>query len=140
MIAQTLQEGDLTIVQDALSEGLMKLREAIDDLRSEDAIDLGEICERLDALENFDGEEYRRAYLELAERVIETRVPSGSGQLIKLPVPPYDLMLPFKACALRKAGDVHPSSAEGPVVNKKPPSCPTVADEEERPQGADTKE
>ena len=61
-----------------------------------------------------------QALVGLARALIELRQSKDGGALSTLPVPPYDLWLPFKAKALRPSDK--PSSrytAAGPVRNKK---------------------
>jgi len=139
MIAQLLQGDDLAKVQDALGEGLESLGTAIDDLTVEETIDLGEIRERLATIDDLGGEQYIRAYVELAGRVIETRVQGGTGQLSTLPVPPYDLMLPFKARDLLKGCGPQSPRSQVPVYNRKVDTRRATTDKKERLQGVDTK-
>ena len=108
-----------------LREGIKDLRDEIEqeqEFPSRYEVDLGAIRELCDeaaaSIDDFErsanGENWVRLqtrYVELAEKAGELRkrdVASG-GPLRQLPIPPYDLLLPFKAAGTCRmmAGDIH---------------------------------
>src|SRR5262249_29309702 len=88
-----------------LEAGMRGLREAISNVPEAEHETLAPIQAALSdverSLEKEDHSAFVCALVALARAVIKVRQVTHSGPLAKLPVPPYDLWLPFKAGELR---------------------------------------
>jgi hypothetical protein len=107
-----------------LETSLKQLRDAIARVPTVEQGDLLPVQESLvtlnDAMVAEDPRCFVQALVGLARTVIDMRKAAQRGPLAALPVPPYDLWLPFKALSLRASDQ--PSSrytAAGAVRNKR---------------------
>jgi hypothetical protein len=100
---------DPTAAEQELNAGIEKLRAAIDSIPQELRSSLASLHEPLynlgRAMEDEEPEVLLRSLVALARAVIEIRQRNPGGPLANLPVPPYDLWLPFKADVSRTAED-----------------------------------
>jgi len=105
-----------------LEDKLQALGTALESLSEEEKEYVRPLADPLVRLEEAsrkeDGDAHLRALVDLAGQIIEIRRAHREGPLSTLPVPPYDLWLPFKA---RSQYSEKPAAlgSEGPVYNKK---------------------
>ena len=108
-------------VDKVLEDSLEKLTKKLTELMATYPAELQPICAALNTMVsrgmNTDG--FRRDLKDLAEAVITVRRTSGApAPFRELPVPPYDLWLPFKAADLTPA-DAEDLSEPAQVLNHK---------------------
>jgi hypothetical protein len=95
-----------TAAERELEIGIQQLKEAIARVPEEDRAALEILRQPLTRLEAAmlaeDPKDFLRGLMDLAQAVIDVRKSASLGRpLAELPVPPYDLWLPFKAAAAR---------------------------------------
>jgi hypothetical protein len=111
-----------TAAERELEVGLKEMREAISRVPEEERGALAPVHEALQTLDDSmakqNREQFVRSLVGLARAVLEVRQRTPRGPLAEIPVPPYDLWLPFKAGALRLS-DASSSSfyQRVPVIN-----------------------
>jgi hypothetical protein len=104
-----------------LEDSLERLTKKLNELMVNHATELQPICTALTNMTNrgMDADGFRRDLKELADAVITVRKASGAPPLFReLPVPPYDLWLPFKAADLTPA-DALDLSEPAQILNHK---------------------
>lgn len=103
-----------------LSESLTGLRDKLAEVPQEHLPEIEKIREAIAAFEpeDEDADRFAKRIVGLAEAVIETRKHATIHLLRSLPVPPYDLWLPFKAANLRGSLDNEHIRGANRVVNR----------------------
>jgi hypothetical protein len=90
----------MTTATDFLESSLNKLAAKLDELGADHSSELDRIRDALVqiAIRGLEVDDFTRNLKDLAEAVIHVRTkPGNTASLRELPVPPYDLWLPFKA-------------------------------------------
>lgn len=104
-----------------LEDSLERLAKKLNELMDNYAAELQPICAALTTMINrgMETDGFRRDLKDLADAVITVRKTSGApAPFRELPVPPYDLWLPFKAADLTPA-DAQDLSEPARILNHK---------------------
>ena len=108
-------------VNKVLEDSLEKLAKKLSELMTTHPTELQPICTALSTImsRETNTDNFRKDLKDLAEAVISVRRTSGApGSFRELPVPPYDLWLPFKAADLTPA-DADDLSEPAQILNHK---------------------
>lgn len=108
--------------QQLLDDGLDQLRVALDGIDGDEdwLSETEDVCQSIREVENNRSSpyDYLRAYVDLARKTIELRMMPTTTLFRSLPIPPYNLMLPFKAGSIRDC-DVFILGYSLPVFNER---------------------